>query len=70
MICPYNDGTIIRTRDFEYDKVTGKIIKQIEKVQQVPIKCLGDECPFYDRRSYSYDDISCRRVVNDIGEDI
>jgi len=68
MICPYNDGSIIRTRDFEYDKVTGKIIKQTEKVQQIPIKCLGDECPFYD--GYNYSDCGCKRVANDIGGDI
>jgi len=70
MICPYNDGSVIRTRDFEYDKVTGKIIKQIEKVKQVPMECLGNECPFFDGSHSRYYDITCRRVEKDMEGDI
>lgn len=68
MICPYNDGSIIRTREFEYDKVTGKILKYTEKMQQVPMKCVGDKCPFYD--DYNYRNNGCKRVAKDIEEDI
>jgi len=70
MICPYNDGSVIRTRDFEYDKVTGKIIKQIEKVKQVPMECLSNECPFFDGSHSQYYDITCRRVEKDMEGDI
>lgn len=70
MICPYNDGRIVRTREFEYDKVTGKVIKQIEKVQQMPMTCLGIECPFYDGSHSQYYDIICKRVANDVGGDV
>lgn len=67
MICPYNDGSIIRTREFEYNK-EGKVIKQTERVQQIPMECLRNKCPFYD--GYNYSDCACKRVANDVGGDI